>query len=152
MASNTHIGELLKAEEEAVATVTAARKGEGPFAFKKQEKNLILPEPPNKRTNPNPPPFFFVGMYVCMYVCMSQTEKTDLLRQATAEADREVLAYRQQLEQQYQAMLQQGGADTKGNLVRLEQETGRTIESMKQRVQQKSQQVANILVDHVKRT
>ncbi|WZN64507.1 subunit G of V-type proton ATPase [Chloropicon roscoffensis] len=105
MASNTHIGELLKAEEEAVATVTAARK-----------------------------------------------EKTDLLRQATAEADREVLAYRQQLEQQYQAMLQQGGADTKGNLVRLEQETGRTIESMKQRVQQKSQQVANILVDHVKRT
>lgn len=87
-----------------------------------------------------------------MYVCMSLIEKTDLLRQATAEADREVLAYRQQLEQQYQAMLQQGGADTKGNLVRLEQETGRTIESMKQRVQQKSQQVANILVDHVKRT
>ena len=149
MASNTHIGELLKAEEEAVATVTAARKGEGPFAFKKQEKNLVLPEPPNKRTNPNPPPFFF---FLFWYVCMSPTEKTDLLRQATAEADREVLAYRQQLEQQYQAMLQQGGADTKGNLVRLEQETGRTIESMKQRVQQKSQQVANILVDHVKRT
>ena len=49
MASNTHIGELLKAEEEAVATVTAARKGEGCFAWfhlpkeeEEEEKNLTL--------------------------------------------------------------------------------------------------------------
>ena len=60
--------------------------------------------------------------------------------------------YRQQLETQYQAMLQQGGVDTQGALVKLNQETDKAISEMKQRVQQKSQQVANILVDHVKRT
>ena len=77
-------------------------------------------------------------MYVCMYV----TNREDGLVAAGHEADQEVLAYRQQLEQQYQAMLQQGGADT-GEPCEAGAETGRTIESMKQRVQQKSQQVAN---------
>merc|ERR1711977_261520 len=85
-------------------------------------------------------------------VTQARKEKTDLLRQATAEADREVQAYRQQLESQYQAMLQQGGVDTQGALVRLNQETDRTIAEMRQKVQQKSQQVASILVNHVKKT
>ena len=49
-------------------------------------------------------------------------------------------------------MLQQGGVDTQGALIRLNQETDKAISEMKQKVQQKSQQVASILVDHVKRT
>merc|ERR1712060_981516 len=85
-------------------------------------------------------------------VTQARKEKTDLLRQAKAEADREVQAYRQQLEGQYQEMLQQGGVDTQGALMRLNQETDKAISEMKQKVQQKSQQVASILVDHVKRT
>ena len=91
-------------------------------------------------------------MSLSLWIKSKRAEKTDLLRQANAEADREVQAYRQQLESQYQAMLQQGGVDTQGALVRLNQETDRTIAEMRQKVQQKSQQVASILVNHVKKT
>mmetsp|Transcript_13196 Transcript_13196/g.25092 ORF Transcript_13196/g.25092 Transcript_13196/m.25092 type:complete len:106 (-) Transcript_13196:545-862(-) len=103
MASNAHIGELLKAEEEAQNTVQEARK-----------------------------------------------QKTELLRQAKAEADREVNQYKQTLEQEYQQMLAQGSTDTGAALQRLNAETAKSIENMKARVQQKSGQVAQILVNHVK--
>ncbi len=104
MASNAHIGELLKAEEQAQQTVQEARQ-----------------------------------------------EKTALLRQAKSEADREVQQYRQSLEDGYQRMLAQGSTDTGAALLRLNQETERAIQGMRANVQQKSSQVANILVDHVKR-
>ena len=46
MASNTHIAELLKAEEEAQNTVTQARKGEGgPFSFLFSAPALSAAEP-----------------------------------------------------------------------------------------------------------
>lgn len=73
-----------------------------------------------------------------------------MLRQAKAEADREVNQYKQTLEQEYQQMLAQGSTDTGAALQRLNAETAKSIENMKARVQQKSGQVAQILVNHVK--
>jgi V-type H+-transporting ATPase subunit G len=104
MASNTHISELMRAEEQAQNTVKEARK-----------------------------------------------EKTDLLKQAKVEADREVHQYRASLEEEYQHMLTQGSTDTGAALQKLNSDTERTIQEMKGQVQQKSGQVASILVDHVKR-
>ena len=74
-----------------------------------------------------------------------------MLKQAKVEADREVHQYRASLEEEYQHMLTQGSTDTGAALQKLNADTERTIQEMKGRVQQKSGQVANILVDHVKR-
>ena len=74
-----------------------------------------------------------------------------MLKQAKAEADKEVSQYRASLEDQYQQMLAQGSTDTGAALQRLNAETERAIHDMKAKVQQKSSQVANILVEHVKR-
>ena len=155
MASNAHIGELLKAEEEAQNTVQEARKRKsiitqvpaGP-CFASCSKVLFCLACLEQLTHT---PFFWSPFLSSRVPSITnKTEKTELLRQAKAEADREVNQYKQTLEQEYQQMLAQGSTDTGAALQRLNAETAKSIENMKARVQQKSGQVAQILVNHVK--
>ena len=78
-------------------------------------------------------------------------EKTDLLRQAKAEADREVAQYRASLESEYQRMLAQGSTDAGTTLERLNSETESTIRGMKSKVDEKKGQVSKLLIDYIKK-
>ena len=69
------------------------------------------------------------------------TEKTDLLRLAKTEAEREVTQYRASLEEQYQQVMNQGSADAGAALERLTSDTSKSISEMSSRIGQKKSEV-----------
>ncbi|KAL2634572.1 hypothetical protein R1flu_006051 [Riccia fluitans] len=82
-------------------------------------------------------------------VSSARAAKTQRLRQAKEEAEREIAAYRAQRDAEYNSKKQQSSGSVDSNLKRLEEETDVKIEQLKQEASEKSHDVTNYLLKFV---
>ncbi|CAM8952438.1 unnamed protein product [Rhodiola kirilowii] len=79
----------------------------------------------------------------------ARTEKMARLRQAKEEAQREIAAYRSQIELEFQKKVSQSSGDSGANVKRLEQETDTKINHLKTEAASISSDVVSMLLKQV---
>ncbi|XP_074575589.1 V-type proton ATPase subunit G 1-like [Curcuma longa] len=79
----------------------------------------------------------------------ARNAKTARLKQAKEEAEKEIAAYRAQMEAEYQRKLAQTSGDSGANVKRLEQETEEKIHHLRSQAAAISDDVVQILLKHV---
>ncbi|KAG6507502.1 hypothetical protein ZIOFF_032851 [Zingiber officinale] len=79
----------------------------------------------------------------------ARNAKLARLKQAKEEAEKEVAAYRAQMEAEFQRKLAQSSGDSGANVKRLEQETDEKIQHLNSQAENISHDVAQMLLKHV---
>ena len=82
-------------------------------------------------------------------VSAARAEKTQRLRQAKAEADAEIAAYRTQREEKYQTILQSQSGDSTACAAKLENDAIAQIKTVKQQIESSKKTVTNMLAQKV---
>ena len=82
-------------------------------------------------------------------VSAARAEKTQRLRQAKAEADAEIAAYRTQREEKYQTILQSQSGDSTARAAKLENDAIAQIKTVKQQIESSKKTVSNMLAQKV---
>ena len=78
-------------------------------------------------------------------VTAARAEKTSRLRQAKAEADAEIAAYRAQREEKYQSLLRSRSGDSSARAARLETDAAAAIERVQAQVRAGKKAVTDML-------
>ena len=84
-------------------------------------------------------------------VTAARAEKTSRLRQAKAEADAEIAAYRAQREETYQSLLRSRSGDSSARAAQLESESSAAIERVQTQVRAAKKAVTDMLAAKVTR-
>ncbi|KAL1828061.1 hypothetical protein DCAR_0207267 [Daucus carota subsp. sativus] len=79
----------------------------------------------------------------------ARNEKLARLKQAKDEAEKEVAAFRAQMELEFQQKVAESSGDSGANVKRLEKETAEKIENLKAEASRISQDVVQMLLKHV---
>lgn len=79
----------------------------------------------------------------------ARNEKLARLKQAKDEAEKEVAAFRAQMEREFQQKLAQSSGDSGANVKRLDKETAAKIDNLKAEASRISQDVVQMLLKHV---
>ncbi|CAM8962123.1 unnamed protein product [Rhodiola kirilowii] len=79
----------------------------------------------------------------------ARAAKNARLKQAKEEADKEIAAFRAQMEADFQKKVAQSSGDSGANVKRLEQETAAKIEHLKTEASRISQDVVDMLLKYV---
>lgn len=79
----------------------------------------------------------------------ARTEKSNKIKQAQQEAEKEVAQYKEQREDAYKKMMEAGKGDAAGRLAKLESDTGASITGLETTVDAKKPQVTTSIVGWV---
>mmetsp|Transcript_36954 Transcript_36954/g.82165 ORF Transcript_36954/g.82165 Transcript_36954/m.82165 type:complete len:112 (+) Transcript_36954:110-445(+) len=81
-------------------------------------------------------------------VAEARKAKQDRLRQAKAEAEKEIGAYRAEREGAYQKKIAEGSSGSQATFQRLNSETALTVQKIQADVKQKKQQIVDLLLGY----
>ncbi|GAB4817457.1 hypothetical protein N2152v2_004503 [Parachlorella kessleri] len=82
-------------------------------------------------------------------VARARKAKSDRLKQAKDEADKEIAAYKAERETEFQRKMASDSSSSQENVVRLGEESSRAVKAIQDSIQQKKKEVLKLLLDHV---
>lgn len=82
-------------------------------------------------------------------VSRARKSKSERLKQAKDEADKEIAAYKAQRERDFQSKIATDSSSSQENVTRLGEESSKAVSAVQASIQERKQEVLKLLLDHV---